>query len=181
MRITIDVPPDMEQEITSKCDEAGISPSEFVYALLEWYFYKKKDKVDKSELKEFLTTAKNYGVERVKNCKYSDRNHCAIEVFDDLFAEQEPEVLSPYKCLFCPYFVDKRREERKAELKQPTEAKMYELAKIAAKFVVELYGDELGYRPQHVVGGDEEDEQGNKSRSKKEFSKKEVRKLMENW
>ncbi len=179
MKITIDVPSDMEREITSKCDEADISPSEFVYSLLEWYFYKKKDKVDKSEIKEFLTAAKSYGVERVKNCKYSDRNHCAIEVFDDLFAEQEPELVSPYKCLFCPYFVDKRKEERRAELKQPTEAKMYELAKIAAKFVVELYGDELGYRPRHIVEEDEEDEEKNKPT--KEFSKNEVRKLMENW
>lgn len=176
MRITIDVPSDMEQEITKKCDEADVSPSEFVYALLEWYFYKKKDKVDKSEVKEFITTAKNYGLKRVKHCKYSDRNHCAIEVFDDLFAESEPEVISPYKCLFCPYFVDKRREERKAELKQPTEAKMYELAKLAAKFVVELYGDELGYRPQHTISEDEDEDQ-----KKKDLSKDEVRKLMENW
>ncbi|MFO7968255.1 MAG: hypothetical protein R6U44_11715 [Archaeoglobaceae archaeon] len=179
MKLTIDVPSDMEREITNKCDEEDISPSDFVYALLEWYFYKRKNKFDKSEMKEFLSTAKGYGLERVKNCKYSDRNHCAIEVFDDLFAEGEPEVVSPYKCLFCPYFVDKRKEDRRAELKQPTEAKMYELAKVAAKFVVELYGDELGYRPHSIV--EEDEEGGEDSRQGKEFSKDEVRKLMENW
>ncbi|MFP3910327.1 MAG: hypothetical protein ACLFVI_06835 [Archaeoglobaceae archaeon] len=180
MKITIDVPSDMEQEITKKCDESHISPSEFVYALLDWYFYKKKEKVDKSEIKEFLTTAKKYGVERVRYCKYSDRNHCALEVFDDLFAEKEPEVISPYKCLFCSHFVDKRKEERRAEFKEPSEAKMYELAKIAARFVVELYGDKLGYRPENIIERDEEEDE-EESKLKKGFSKKEVRKLMENW
>ncbi|RLI79863.1 hypothetical protein DRP05_02645 [Archaeoglobales archaeon] len=177
MRIIIDIPSDLESKLIEKCDKVGVSPSEFVYSLLEWYFYRRKDKVNRSELNEFLETAKKCGMERVKYCKYSDGSYCAVEVFDDLFAEKEPELISPYKCLFCPYFVDRRKDKKKVEFKELSEAKMYELAKLAAKFVVKVYGDKLGYKPKFVV--DESiDEKDVEPRA---ISKKGVKKLLENW
>lgn len=183
MKVTIDLPSDLESKLMEKCEKAGVSPSEFIYSLLEWYFYKRSEKIDKSDLTEFLETAKKCGMERVKYCKYSDGSYCAVEVFDDLFAEKEPELISPYKCLFCPYFVDKRKEKRKIEFKDLSEAKMYDLAKLAAKFVVKMYRDKIGYKPKYVVesGIDIDADIQDESEQKRRISKTEVKKLLENW
>jgi hypothetical protein len=49
--------------------------------------------------------------------------------------------------------VDRRREKRRESLK--LDENMINVAKLAARFVVELYGDKLGYRPKLKVEEDE--------------------------
>lgn len=149
MKITVEIPPDMERLLMKKCEESGVTPSEFVYLLLEWYFFKRGKKAETTgELNEFLRVAKEIADERVRFCKFSDGTYCAVEAFEDVFSDKEPTPISPYRCLFCLYYVDKRKDKRRTEFRELTEAKMYDLAKLAAKFVVELYGDRLGYRPK---------------------------------
>lgn len=87
------------------------------------------------EISEFLRVAKDVAEERVRCCKFSDGVYCAIETFEDAFSDKEPVPISPYKCLFCLYYVDKREDKRKTEFRELTEAKMYDLAKIAAKLL----------------------------------------------
>jgi len=178
MRLTIDIPPDIERLLVAKCEEAGVSPSDFVISLLEWYFLKRKKSTQSSEIYELLRVAKENGEMRIKNCRYSDGTYCALEVFDDIVSEKEPEPITPFKCLFCPYFVDKRRAKEKLETADVKEVKVYDIAKLAAKFVVELYGDKLGYRAKLPV---EEEEEESITETKKEISKKEVKKLLEDW
>ncbi len=148
MRITVDIPPDIEKRLLKKCEEKGITPSQFILALLEWYFLKRY-KASSLEISELVAYAKKIGSERMKNCKYSDGKFCLIESLDDVFEEKSPEPLNIYKCLFCPNYVDKRREKRRERSK--VDENLVELAKTVARLVVELYGDKLGYRPKHVV------------------------------
>jgi hypothetical protein len=173
MKVTVDIPSDLEKMLLEKCEEVGISPSDFVISLIEWYFLKRKKDVHSSEVYELLKVAKKNAEIRIRYCKYSDGMYCALEVFDDIFSEKEPEPITPFKCLFCSYFVDRRRVKEKEELQELKEAKAYDIAKLAAKFVVELYGDKLGYKPRYPI--EEESE------SKKKITKKEVRKLLEDW
>jgi hypothetical protein len=184
MRLTIDIPPDIERMLIAKCEEAGVSPSDFVISLLEWYFLKRKKGTQSSEIHELLRVAKENGEMRIKLCKYSDGTYCALEVFDDIVSEKEPEPITPFKCLFCPYFVDKRRAKEKLELTDVKDAKVYDIAKLAAKFVVELYGDKLGYRARLPIEEDKDvkaEEADEFQLTKKEISKKEVKKLLEDW
>ncbi len=143
MKITIEIPPDMEKLLLEKCREKNVSPAEFVYLLLEWYFYRRQK--SSGELAEFLKVAKQIAEERVKYCKYSDGVYCALEALEDVLSEKEPAPITPYRCLFCVYFVDRRRERPKIDLKG---MEIYDVAKLAAKLVVELYGDKLGYKPK---------------------------------
>ncbi len=178
MRITVDIPPDMEKLLLKKCEESNVSPSEFVYLLLEWYFFKRRKREESSaELNELLRVAKEIAEERVRYCKFSDGAYCAIEAFEDVFSDKEPVPISPFRCLFCLYYVDKRKDKRRTEFRELTEAKMYDLAKIAAKFVVELYGDKLGYRPK--TKADEVFEKETKDEKKKKLSKSGVEKLLD--
>ncbi len=154
MRISVDIPADIEEKLLKKCEELGISPSEFVSALLEWYFLRRK-KESGGELEKY---ARKYGEEKMKYCKYSDGKVCALEALTDLEAEVEP--LNVYKCLFCSYFVDRRKEH----LKRRENFEVVEIAKMAAKIVVENYGDRLGYVPE-----------------KKKGEIKDVRKIIESW
>ncbi len=163
MRITIDIPPDIEEKLLKKCEEKGVSPSQFILALLEWYFLKRYQ-AKPLEISELVAYAKKIGSERMKNCKYSDGKFCMLESLDDVFEERTPEPLNIYKCLFCPNYVDKRREKRRESLK--VDENMINVAKLAARFVVELYGDKLGYRPKLKVEEDEVEK---------------VRKLIEDW
>ncbi len=179
MRLTIDIPPDIEKKLIAKCEEAGISPSDFVISLLEWYFLKRKKSAQSSEVYELLRVAKENGEMRIKHCKYSDGTYCALEVFDDIVSEKEPEPITPFKCLFCPYFVDKRKAKEKIGTADVKEVKVYDIAKLAAKFVVELYGDKLGYRAKLPV--EEDEDESEVTETKKEISKKEVKKLLEDW
>ncbi len=144
MRITLEIPPDIEQALLERCEKSGTSPSEFILSLLDWYFLKRKQ--ESGKISEFLRVANQCAAERIKYCKYSDGRHCAREVFSDLFEEKEPEPIVPYKCLFCPYFVD-RRSEKVKEIERDFVDKTYDLARLAAKLVVQMYGDRLGYRP----------------------------------
>jgi hypothetical protein len=169
MRISIDIPPDIEKALLEKCEKAKISPSEFVLSLLDWYFLKRKKEGSESE---FMKIAKQCAAERVRYCKYSDGRHCAREVFSDILEEKEPEPIVPYKCLFCPYFVDRRAEKPKTRDRDIVD-RTYDIARLAAKLVVELYGDKLGYRPKLPVEEMEEEE--------RKISKQEVKKLLENW
>ena len=41
MKVTVDIPPDIEELLLKKCKEKGTTPSQFILALLEWYFLKK--------------------------------------------------------------------------------------------------------------------------------------------
>ena len=144
MRVSIDIPPDIEQALLEKCERSGVTPSEFILSLLDWYFLRRKQ--ESGKISEFLRIANQCAAERIKYCKYSDGRHCAREVFGDLFEDKEPEPIVPYKCLFCPYFVD-RRSDRVKEVERDFVDKTYDLARLAAKLVVQMYGDRLGYRP----------------------------------
>ena len=152
MRVTIDVPPDIEEKLLKKCEEKGVTPSQFILALLEWYFLKRYQ-AKPLEVSELIAYAKKIGSERMKYCKYSDGKFCMLESLDDVFEEKTPEPLNTYKCLFCPNYVDRRRERRRESLK--LDENMINVAKLAARFVVELYGDKLGYRPKLKVEEDE--------------------------
>ena len=152
MRVTIDVPPDIEEKLLKKCEEKGVTPSQFILALLEWYFLKRYQ-AKPLEVSELVAYAKKIGSERMKYCKYSDGKFCMLESLDDVFEEKTPEPLNIYKCLFCPNYVDRRREKRRESLK--LDENMINVAKLAARFVVELYGDKLGYRPKLKVEEDE--------------------------
>ncbi|ADB58676.1 hypothetical protein [Archaeoglobus profundus] len=165
MKVTIEIPPDIEEKLLKKCEEKGVSPSQFILALLEWYFLKRYQ-AKPLEISELVAYAKKIGSERVKYCKYSDGKFCMLESLDDVFEEKAPEPLNIYKCLFCPNYVDKRRERRRESLK--IDEDMINVAKLAARFVVELYGDKLGYRPQLKVEDDKEDIE-------------KVKKLIEDW
>ncbi len=144
MRVSIDIPPDIEQALLEKCERSGVTPSEFILSLLDWYFLRRKQ--ESGKISEFLRIANQCAAERIKYCKYSDGRHCAREVFGDLFEDREPEPIVPYKCLFCPYFVDRRTDKVK-EVEKDFVDKTYDLARLAAKLVVQMYGDRLGYRP----------------------------------
>ncbi len=163
MRVTIDIPPDIEEKLLEKCEEKGVSPSQFILALLEWYFLKRY-KAKPVEISELVAYAKKIGTERMKNCKYSDGRYCLLESLDDVFEEKTPEPLSIYKCLFCSYYTDRRREKRRESLK--IDEDLIKIAKLSAKMVVELYGDKLGYRPKLKVEEDEVEK---------------IKKLIEDW
>lgn len=143
MKLVIELPPEIEDLLIEKAEQANIKPEEFVYKLIEWYFSKKKS--ESSELREFLNAVNEIAVEKIKNCKFSDGNYCSLEALEDIFSEAEPKKLSKYRCLFCVYYVDKRKEKRRSEI---ADMKIHEIAKLSAKYLFELYGDKLGYRPK---------------------------------
>ncbi len=145
MRVTIEIPPDIEERLLKVCEEKGLTPSQFILALLEWYFIRRY-KAKPVEISEFIAYAKKIGAERIKNCKYSDGKYCLLESLNDIFEDRMPEHLSIYRCLFCSYYTDKRREKRREDLR--VDEDMIKIAKLAAKFVVELYGTKFGYRPK---------------------------------
>ncbi len=163
MKVTLDIPLDIEEKLLKVCEEKGITPSQFILALLEWYFLK-RHRAKPLEISELLAYAKKIGEERIKNCKYSDGKFCLLESLDDIFEEESPEPLSIYKCLFCSSYVDKRREKRRESLK--IDEDIIKIAKLSAKLVVELYGDRLGYRPKLKVEEDEVEK---------------IRKLIDEW
>lgn len=167
MKVTVDIPPDIENLLLKKCEKAKLKPSEFVQSLLEWYFLKwRKSKIEAGS--GFIKIANSCALERVKYCKYSDGKHCAREVLMDIFSEKEPEPIVPYKCLFCSYFVDKRIPEAK-KIERDAADQIYEIAQIAARLVYELYGEKLGYRPKIKEVEDDE------------ITKDKVLELLENW
>lgn len=145
MKITIELPPEIEDLLIEKAEEANISPQELVYKLIEWYLTRKKS--DSSESREFLSVANEIAIEKINNCKYSDGAYCSLEALEDIFSDVEPKKISKYRCLFCVYYVDKRKERRKAEI---ADLKIHEIAKLSAKYLFELYGDKLGYRPKPI-------------------------------
>ncbi len=154
MKISIEVPPEMEKLLMEKCSKSGVSPAEFIYHLLDWYFFKRKRKERKSELaielEQLLKFAKEASMERVKYCKFSDGVHCGKELLEsDIFSEDRSEPISPYRCLFCPHFIDRREEEEVKKVKMMrlngsiSELQLHDLARIAAKYVIEMYADKL--------------------------------------
>lgn len=161
MRVTIEIPSDIERLLVKICEEKGVSPSNFILSLLEWYLLK-RSKVRPLEISELVANAKKIGNEKMRNCKYSDGKFCMLESLDDIFEEKIPEPLSIYRCLFCSYYVDRRREKRK-EIK--IDEDIVRIAKLTAKLVVELYGDRLGYRPKTKFDDDAE----------------KIKKLIEDW
>jgi|Deesub1362A_J573_1020465.scaffolds.fasta_scaffold00337_32 hypothetical protein len=146
MRISVDIPPDIERLLLEKCKESKLSPSDFVSALLEWYFLKRKKMKPDSE---FAAYALRVGRERVKTCRYSDGKFCALDTLGNIMEESDPEPLSPYRCVFCNEYMDRRREKLREKIEVGDE--VIEIARIAARLVVELYGDKLGYRPKLTV------------------------------
>ncbi|MET1124925.1 MAG: hypothetical protein ABWW66_06660 [Archaeoglobaceae archaeon] len=139
MRITIEIPPEMEELLLKKCKEKNLTPEEFVYSLLDWYFFRRQ-RVSESN---FVRVAKEVAEERVKTCKFSDSGYCTLDALD-LLSDAQPRPIDPYRCLFCVYYVDRRRERSKPKV----DARVYDIAKLAAKLVVELYGDKLFYKPK---------------------------------
>ena len=167
MRITIDIPPDIEELLLKKCEEKNLTPSQFILALLEWYFLK-RTQTKPLEISEFLAYAKKIGSERMKTCKYSDGKFCMLESLDDVFEDKTPEPLNIYKCLFCSSYVNRKREKRRESLKIDDD--IVKIARLTAKFVVELYGDKLGYRPKLKVEEESIEEKVDK-----------IKKLIEDW
>ncbi|MEM2727036.1 MAG: hypothetical protein QXV61_02120 [Archaeoglobaceae archaeon] len=145
MKLIIDLPPELEEKLIEKAEQSNLSPEEFVYKLIEWYFSKKR--TESSELKDFFNAINEIAVEKIKNCKFSDGTYCSLEALEDIFSESEPKKISKYRCLFCVYYVDNRKEKVKREI---SEFDLNELAKLTAKYFFELYGDKLGYRPRKV-------------------------------
>ncbi|MDK2795200.1 MAG: hypothetical protein PWQ22_132 [Archaeoglobaceae archaeon] len=143
MRLVIELPPELEDLLIEKAEQANIKPEEFVYKLIEWYFSKKKS--ESSELREFLNAVNEIALEKIKNCKFSDGNYCSLEALEDIFSDAEPKKLSKYRCLFCVYYVDRRKEKRRQEI---ADMRIHEIARLSAKYLFELYGDKLGYRPK---------------------------------
>jgi len=166
MKVTVDIPSDIAELLMEKCKETGLSPSQFISALLEWYFPKRK-KTKPLEISEFLAYARKIGEERMKYCKYSDGKYCLLESLDNIFEDSTPEPIDIYRCLFCVNFVDKRKLKKREQIRLDDD--IVKVAKIAAKLVVELYGDKLGYRPKLTV------------EKEREISKDDVKKLIENW
>jgi len=167
MKITIDIPKDIEKLLLKKCEEMNISPSEFVVSLLEWYFFKRRTDIP-SEVVDFVKFAKRKGIEKAKSCKYSDGKFCALETFKRLDVDAEPQIINPFNCLFCTYFVGRDVEEKKRKISFEDAEKAYNIAKLAAKLVVEIYGDQLGYRPRMKL-------------EQREIKKDDLRKILENW
>ncbi|MCS7121228.1 MAG: hypothetical protein NZ895_01300 [Archaeoglobaceae archaeon] len=136
MKVTIELPPDIEKVLVEKCKEKGLSPEQFIYSLIEWYFKRQKSE------SEFFRVAKEVAEEKVKTCKFSDESFCSLKALEDVFSEVKVEPISPYRCLFCVYYVDRRKEKPKKEV----DTKVLDIAKLAAKLVVDLYGDRIFYR-----------------------------------
>lgn len=170
MRVSVDLPADIERALLRKCEELGISPSEFISQLLEWYFFKRKRDIPK-EVMEFVNFARKKGVEKAKVCRYSDGRFCALETYTRLDIDAEPQPIHPYNCLFCSYFSDRRLEEKKEKKVSVQDAeKAYQMAKLAAQIVLREYGDKLGYRPKMKI-----------EREEREIKKDDIRKLIEDW
>lgn len=175
MKVTVDIPPEIEKLLLNKCEKTQTEPSELIRMLVEWYFLKYK-KSRNNDSSGFIKVANQVAMDRVKNCKYSDGKHCAREVFNDITAEKDPEPIVPYKCLFCNHFVDRREPKAKnLKNKEGNEKdgidQIHNIAKVAAKMVVELYGDKLGYRPNKEL---DEIEEG-------AITQRKIEKLLENW
>lgn len=169
MKVMVEIPPDIEKLLLKKCEKSKLKPSEFVLSLLEWYFLKwRKSRIDAGS--GFIKIANSCAIDRVRYCKYSDGKHCAREVFNNIISEKEPEPIIPYKCLFCPYYVDRRVPEAKKVDKDAVD-QTYEIAQVAARLVVELYGEKLGYRPQIA------EVEGNESK----ITEESVKNLLESW
>lgn len=166
MKVTIEISPDIEEKLLKKCEERGLSPSQFILTLLEWYFIKRYQ-AKPIEISELVAYARKIGTEKMKTCKYSDGKFCLLESLDDLFEDKNPEHLNIYKCLFCSYYTDRRREKRREKLK--IDEDIVKIAKLTAKFVVELYGDRLGYKPKLKVEEDEAEKV------------EKIKKLIEDW
>lgn len=182
MKVTVDVPPEIEKFLLKKCEKTKTEPSELIKLLLEWYFLKfRKSKTEGSSSSGFLKVANECAMERVKNCRYSDGKNCAREAFHDIMSEKDPEPIVPYKCLFCNHFIDRRESKtkikpRKREDKEneDTVDQTYEIARIAAKMVVELYSDNLSHEPKN--DSDKVDEIDQEA-----ITKNKVEKLLEKW
>ncbi|MFP3946883.1 MAG: hypothetical protein ACOC5L_00545 [Halobacteriota archaeon] len=171
MKVTVDIHPEIEKLLLKKCEKTQTEPSELVKLLVEWYFLKfKKSRNEGSS--GFIKIANQCAMERVKNCRYSDGKTCAREVFNDIMAEKDPEPIVPYKCLFCQHFVD-RREPKAKNLKKERDGvdQIHDIAKVAARMVVELYGDKLGYRSNQESDQVEEEA----------LTEKKIEELLENW
>ncbi|AIY90850.1 hypothetical protein [Geoglobus acetivorans] len=166
MKIAFDIPPDIERALLRKCEELGVSPSEFVIQLLEWYFFKRKRDIPK-EAVEFLNFARKKGVERAKKCRYSDGKYCVLETYSRLDIDSEPQPLHPYECLFCNYFSDRDKEERRGKKVFEDAEEVYSVAKLAAKILAKELEQKI-YRPKMKV-------------EKEEIDKDDIRKLIENW
>jgi len=169
MRINVDLPADVERALLRKCEELGISPSEFVNQLLEWYFFKRRRDVPK-EVVEFVNFAKKKGVEKAKRCKFSDGKYCALETYTRLDIDAEPQPIHPYECLFCNYFSDRTKEGKREKPDFQDAERIYQVAKLSAKILIREYGDKLGYRPKMKI-----------EKEVREIGKDDIRKLVEDW
>ncbi|MFO7967848.1 MAG: hypothetical protein R6U44_09655 [Archaeoglobaceae archaeon] len=190
MRVTVDVPPEIEQLLVKKCEKTKTEPSELIKLMLEWYFLKfRKSKNGGGSSSGFLKVANECSMERVKNCRYSDGENCAREVFNDIMAEKDPEPIVPYKCLFCNHFIDRRESKtkpktRRKELLSQKEDdavdQTYEVARIAAKMVVQMYSDKLSNN-SNSNSNPKYDSNEMDEVDQEPITKNKVEKLLEKW
>lgn len=197
MKLTVNVPSEVEEPLNEKCKKTQKEPSELVELLLEWYFLKRK----KPEINEvgssndFLKIADYCTKERMYNCKYSEVDNCTREV--KVQASNKPKLLHPYMCLFCSHFEDKR-EQSKTE-KEDEESKTQEnkdqntidehkIARIAAGIVMEQYGNKLdkvtdtkSEDNSNEVSLDEFEEEIGGEPEEELITRDKVEKLLEDW
>ncbi|MEM1578496.1 MAG: hypothetical protein QXN34_00600 [Archaeoglobaceae archaeon] len=151
MRLSIEIPEELEKKLIEKAESLKLSPEELVLKLLEGFLGKKRGE-GSSEIKEFIAIAKEIANEKAAYCKFSDGTHCALEAIEDIFSETEPRRISKYRCLFCTYYADRRKEKVKKEI---GDMKIHEIAKLSAKYLFEIYGDKLTekllYKPKKEV------------------------------
>ncbi len=149
MKLTVDVPSEVEELLDEKCKKTQKEPSELVELLLEWYFLKrKKPQIDEiGNANDFLKIADYCAKERLYNCKYSDVENCNRDV--KVQASKKPKPLHPYMCLFCSHFEDQREQNKTEQEEQQEESKTQNpideqrIAKIAAGIIMEQYGKKL--------------------------------------
>lgn len=153
MRLSIEIPEELEKQLIEKAESLKLSPEELILKLIENFLRRKTEGA--SEIKEFLAIAKEIANEKVAYCKFSDGSHCVLEAVEDIFSETEPRVISKYRCLFCTYYADRRKEKVKKEI---IDMKIHEIAKLSAKYLVEIYGDKLSekllYKPKKELGSE---------------------------
>ncbi|MFO7966854.1 MAG: hypothetical protein R6U44_04570 [Archaeoglobaceae archaeon] len=163
MKLTLNVPSEVEEPLNDKCKKTKKDPSDLVESLLEWYFLKRR-KPEINELgnaNDFLKIADYCAKERMYNCEYSDIDNCTRDV--KVQASKTPRPLHPYMCLFCSHFKDKREKEEQGEQVQERKEQgreedrdhsidEHKIARIAAGIVMEQYGSKLNDHPPSSEG-----------------------------
>lgn len=164
MKLTVNIPSEVEEPLNEKCQKTQKEPSELVELLLEWYFLKRK-KPEINEIgnaNDLLKMADYCAKERMYNCRYSEVDRCTREV--EIHKTKKPKPLHPYMCLFCSQFEDKREENGGTEQKEDKNQNAideHKIARIAAGIIMEKYGNKLDKSNNASKDNDKSNEHSN--------------------